>query len=139
MSLAELYDGEALVFQRIPVIGAVAAGEGWEPFDDELGEIELKMDGEAVALEVRGDSMFPVYRNGDLLIGTKRAGPRADNLVGLDCIVMTDDGKRYVKFLSRGSMSGRFHLRSYNPAHRDVENVKIAWAAPIVWVKRSQN
>lgn len=139
MSLDEIYAGEAGAAQRIPIIGAVAAGEGWTTFDDGLGEIEVRVEGgEPVALEVRGDSMAPVYRDGDLLIGAKRSGERADNLIGLDCIVMTDGGARYVKFLARGTVRGRFNLRSYNPAQKDIENVKLAWAAPILWVKRGQ-
>lgn len=82
--------------------------------------------------------MAPVYREGDLLIGAKRTGKSADNLLGLDCIVVTEDGERYVKFLARGTARGAFNLRSYNPAHKDIENVRLSWAAPILWVKRSQ-
>lgn len=139
VSVGQLIVGDQPDFQSIPIIGRVAAGEGWNAVNDRLGEIELRVEGgEPVALEVSGDSMKPVYRNGDLLIGAKRAGTTADNLIGLDCIVLTEDGDKYVKFLARGSVRGRFHLRSYNPAQKDVENVKLAWAAPIIWVRRTQ-
>lgn len=139
VSISELVEGTTPDYQTIPIIGAVAAGETWTAHGDSLGETELRVEGgEPVALEITGNSMAPVYRNGDLLIGAKRSGTSADNLVGLDCIVLTDEGNRYVKFLTRGSVRGRFNLRSYNPAHKDVENVKLAWAAPIIWVRRSQ-
>lgn len=139
VSVGQLIVGDQPDFQSIPIIGRVAAGEGWNAVNDRLGEIELRVEGgEPVALEVSGDSMKPVYRNGDLLIGAKRAGTTADNLIGLDCIVLTEDGDKYVKFLARGSVRGKFHLRSYNPAQKDVENVKLAWAAPIIWVRRTQ-
>jgi phage repressor protein C with HTH and peptisase S24 domain len=143
MTVGELVDGDARSAQRVPILGYVSAGEGWLPFDDEAivrapEELPLSVDGPGVALSIRGDSMAPVYRDGDFIIGSKRTGPMADNLIGLDCIVMTDTGERYVKFLSRGSVKGRFNLRSYNPVHKDVENVRLAWAAPIVWVRRAQ-
>lgn len=138
MTVSELWEGEAASYQRIPVIGCASAGEAWEPFSDELGEFELRVEGgEPVALEVRGDSMSPVYRDGDMIIGTKRAGPSADNLIGLDCIVVTENNERYIKYLMRGQTRGRFNLRSYNPAHKDIENVRLQWAAPILWIRRS--
>jgi transcriptional regulator with XRE-family HTH domain len=56
MTLRELRDGTADGIVRIPISGAVAAGEGWTPIDDGLGELELLLSpGEAIALEVRGD------------------------------------------------------------------------------------
>ena len=139
MTASELFDGEEPTYQVISIIGAASAGDGWEPFDDRLGRIKLKVDGgEPVAIEVRGDSMAPVYRDGDLIIGAKRSGSAADNLIGQDYIVKTDDGCRYIKFLARGLTRGRFNLKSYSPAREDIENVKIEWAAPIIWVRRSQ-
>ena len=143
VSLEELYLGEKGSFPTIPVVGVVSAGDGWVPTHDDghhaIEIVDLKLDpGEAVAIEIRGDSMAPVFRNGDMLIGSKRSGASADNLIGLDCIVETDDGRRFVKFLTRGRIRGRFNLRSYNPAHSDIEDVKLAWAAPILWVRRHQ-
>ena len=124
---------------RIPIVGYVSAGEGWSPVDDESHDvIELSVEGDAIALHVRGDSMIPVYRDGDLLIGIKRSQRRAENVIGLDCIVETTDHRRFVKFLARGSEKGLFCLRSYNPSagHKDIEDVTLLWAAPIVWVRR---
>lgn len=80
--------------------------------------------------------MVPVYRSGDILVGVKHAGRTAHNLIGLDCIVETDTGERYVKFLSKSTQKGRFNLRSYNPANRDIEDVRIAWVAPVMFIKR---
>jgi phage repressor protein C with HTH and peptisase S24 domain len=142
MSLDELLEGDATPVLSIPILGAVSAGEGWVSFNDAnaraLPRLEAKIDGNAVALEVRSDSMAPAYRNGDYIIGSKRAGASADNLIGLDCIILTDKGERYVKYLAGGTARGRFNLRSYNPSHKDVENVKLVWVAPILWVRRSQ-
>jgi phage repressor protein C with HTH and peptisase S24 domain len=137
LSLSELYEGEAAVAQAIQIIGAVSAGESWLPIDDGLGEIEMRVDGDPVALEVRGDSMVPVYRPGDVLVGAKRHDTGIKQLVGQDCIVLTSTGERYVKYLQKSPARGHFTLRSYNPAHADIETVKLSWAAPILWIKRA--
>lgn len=138
-TLAELLSGAQPSRQTIPVIGYVSAGEGWHPFDGDapIDQIEMSMaGGSAIALVVRGASMMPVYRDGDTLIGTKRATTNATSLIGKDCIVQTSSGDRYVKYIAKGATRGRFNLKSYNPAHADVENVQIDWAAPISIVLR---
>lgn len=138
-TLVELLDGRERRTTSVPIIGCVSAGEGWTPFsgDGPIDEINIEMDGgPVIALLVRGESMVPVYRDGDVLIGAKRATSNAHNLIGTDCIIETKDGQRYVKFLARGTQRGRFNLKSYNPAHSDLENVDIAWAAPITMVYR---
>jgi len=140
ITLNELLEGRNEGARRVPVVGYVSAGEGWAPFDGDgpVDEVEINIGGgEAVALVVRGSSMAPVYRDGDILIGTKRATANAHNLVGTDCIIETKAGERYLKFLAKGTIRNRFNLKSYNPAHEDVVNVEIAWAAPVSVVLRS--
>jgi phage repressor protein C with HTH and peptisase S24 domain len=140
VSVGELYAGEPsdLAVRRIPIAGYVSGGEGWSPVDDgEVGEIELRLDGEPIVLRVRGDSMGKVYRPGDVLIGEKRYKDTLNEVVGRDCIVLTDTGDRYVKIVTKGQMKGVFTLRSYDPMAEPIENVRIAWAAPIVWVHRN--
>ena len=142
ITLAELIEGVPSAVRRVPVSGYVSAGDGWQPFDGDgpIDDIEITLKGaDAVALVVRGDSMVPVYRDGDVLIGTKRATSRVHNLIGQDCILETKAGERYVKYIARGSAPHRFNLRSYNPARADLENVQIVWAAPISMIIRSQN
>lgn len=136
-SLSELVEGDAGPVQQVPVVGCVSAGELWTPIDDGLEYEPLRVDGgEPVAVRVRGDSMAPVYRHGDVLVGPKRAHA-PERFVGHDCIVVTEKDERLLKFLARGTMPGRFNLRSYNPANKDIENVKLAWVAPIMWVRRA--
>jgi transcriptional regulator with XRE-family HTH domain len=135
MSLAELYEGDETLFQRIPVVGYLTAHEEWK--EREAREpIDLHIEGEALAIEVRDNSLAPVYRNGDMLIGVIRKGGRYDNYVGLDCIVKTAEGERYIKYLARGTMRGRFNLRSYDASQKDVENAHLEWVAPIAWIRR---
>jgi len=138
VSLSELI-GADQPFQTIPVRGAVAGGEQWQPFDDQLGELEFRIDeGEPIALEVRGDSMSPVYRQGDVIAGPKCYGQQIERLIGADCIVHTCEGEGYVKFLAKGRRYGRFNLKSYNPTFPDHEDIAVDWVAPIQWVKRAR-
>lgn len=141
MSIGELVEGDRPPQRRIPIIGCASAGEGWSYFegDGPIDELVLTIDaGDAIAIDVKGSSMEPVYRNGDVLIGTKRSGQDSRHLIGTDCIIETMLGKRYIKFVAKGSMRGRYNLKSYNPAHDDIRDVQINWAAPISLVVRTQ-
>ena len=130
--------GPAVV--RIPVVGRVAAGESFLPFDDNpLGsgydEIEFTLDdADPIAIEVRGESMLPVYRPGDYLLCSRRRGVEIQQCLNKDCVVKTDQGEGYVKKLMNGATPGTFTLLSYNAS--PIENVRLLWAAPIIWVKR---
>lgn len=136
-TLSELVEGAEPVAQQVPIVGHVSAGEKWVPLDDGVEYESMRIDGgEPIGVRVRGDSMAPVYRHGDLLVGPKRMEP-PDKFVGKDCIVMTSQGERMLKFLARGNIRGRFNLRSYNPANKDIENVRLDWAAPIMWIRRA--
>jgi SOS-response transcriptional repressor LexA len=139
MSPLELLGGERLAVS-VPVVGIVSAGEGWTAIDDgghDAVEFDLGQH-DTIGVEVRGDSMVPVYRSGDTLICHRQYGPHADNLIGLDCVVRTADGRNFVKILRRGTRPGRFNLRSYNSAVDDIEDVALAWVAPVAWIKRGK-
>ena len=122
----------------IPIVGIVAAGEGWTHVDQHPNDaVEFEAgDSDLIAIDVRGDSMSPVYRNGDTLICRRRPGKYGDNLIGRDCVVLTKSGDGYVKILRRGSRPGLFNLTSYNPVFEAVEDVQLQWIAPIAWIKR---
>lgn len=122
----------------IPIVGIASGGEGWVPIEDGgNGSVEFELGAhDTIAIEVRGNSMSPVYRSGDVLICHRQFGSNADNLIGLDCVMRTTEGNHYVKILNRGSRTGRFNLRSYDPSERDIEDVALTWIAPVRWVKR---
>ncbi len=131
--------GPAVV--NIPVVGRVAAGESFVPFDDApMGggyeEIEFTLeDADPIAIEVRGDSMLPVYRPGDYLLCSRRRGTDIQNAINKDCVVKTTENEGYVKKLVGGSRANTYTLVSYNAA--PIENQSLLWAAPVVWVKRA--
>ncbi len=127
--------------RRVPLIGfAQAGGEGF--FDDggyPVGggwdEVSLPeiADPNAYALEVSGDSMEPVFRDGDLVIVSPNAPIRRGDRV----VVRTRAGAVMTKQLQRRS-ARRVELLSLNPAHPSYsfELPEIAWMHRIVWASQ---
>ncbi|MEI9930932.1 MAG: helix-turn-helix transcriptional regulator [Rhizomicrobium sp.] len=85
------------------------AGNGWE----EIAFPELA-DEHAYALEITGDSMQPVYRDGDRIVVSPATNPRRGDRV----VVKTLEGEVMAKLLHRMTAQ-RIELRSLNPAHED--------------------
>lgn len=135
---AQLLQGDDRFIQKVPLIGTVSTGETWkatEAAKPQAVEFELG-DYDVITLEVRGDGMAPAYRDQDVLFCHRRTGRFLQNLIGLDCVIRTTKGENYLKILQAGTRPGTFNLRSYNPVVKDIPNVSIEWAAPIVWIKR---
>jgi phage repressor protein C with HTH and peptisase S24 domain len=103
-------------------------GQGWE-------EIELPVGGEndVYALEISGDSMRPVYRDGDRIIVKPTAEPRRGDRV----VVKTTDGEVLAKEVARVTAK-RIELSSLNPDYpgRTLERRDIAWVARILWASQ---
>ncbi|MEW5422685.1 S24 family peptidase [Amorphus sp. 3PC139-8] len=136
----ELLYGRDEMLNKVPLIGYAGAGETWIAAASDAGvpeTIELAIDdADPVAIAVNGPSMEPVYRNRDILIGYRDRGLDLQSALRHDCIIETAEGERYVKILQKGSTPGRFRLRSYNPAFDDIEDVALAWVAPIAHIIR---
>lgn len=110
---------------RIPLMGLVGAGSTVEPIGDtvaaSIGDIEMP-DGEHLgALVVRGDSQYPRYMDGELIIYDRRPespGKLANRYAVVDCL----DGRRVIKKLVRGRTAGSWTLWSHNaPEEADAE------------------
>lgn len=143
MSVAEFFHSSASP-RLIPIIGYVSGGESFTPVADHepgggIDHVLLDMgdDADQIGVRVRGNSMQPVYRDGDSVIGTRLRSQSLTKAIGKDCIIMTAKGEGYLKILRRGSKAGLFTLRSYNPAYDDIEDVRINWVAPVKWVGRA--
>jgi phage repressor protein C with HTH and peptisase S24 domain len=108
--------------------GGYPSGNGW----DEVNFPGIK-DAQAYALEVAGDSMMPLYRNGDRLI----VAPNESVRVGDRIVVKTVDGEVLAKELKRQTAK-TVELRSLNPEHADImlPTERIAWMARIVWASQ---
>jgi hypothetical protein len=78
--------------------------------------------------------MWPRYDPGDVIL-CWREGADVESLLGFEAAVRTDDGRRYLKRILRGSERGSYDLESHNsPLIRDV---RIVWAASIAAVVRA--
>jgi hypothetical protein len=133
ISAAEILDGTPTPYQRVAVTGRIV-NEEWKP-SNEVRDAEFRVRGEPVALEIQDDSING-YRRGDVVIGVKQPIAEADKFIGRECIIETADNKRYVRYLQKSSVRGRFTLRSHDMGKKDVQNVKLTLVAPIVWVRR---
>ncbi len=124
-----------------PLIGlAQAGGEGF--FDDggypvggSWDEVSLPeiADPNAYALEISGESMEPVYRDGDLVIVSPSAPIRRGDRV----VVRTADGQVMAKQLARRS-ARRVELKSLNPEHSDYsfDLADVNWIHRVIWASQ---
>lgn len=123
---------------RVPIVGKVGAGAQVESIDDfplgeapKYGRCPAGLDPRyTVAVEVVGDSMLPIDE-GWLLFYTRNYDGVPTECLGKLCVVQLDDnGPRYVKRLKQGQNPALFNLYSTNA--REIENVPLAWAAPVL-------
>ena len=123
---------------RVPLIGLAQAGSGGF-FDDggfptggSWDEIVFPNfnDEHAYALEISGDSMLPLYRDGDVIVVSPQAAPRRGDRV----VVKTKDGEVLAKELKRNSAKS-IELKSLNPDHADrtLDLKDVEWMARIMW------
>lgn len=104
------------------------AGQGWD-----LVELPAQSTETSYALKVQGDSMLPLYRDGDVLIVEPGATVRKGDRV----VVKTSAGEVMAKVLHRQTAKS-VALISLNPDHpdRDIPMREIEWVARIVWASQ---
>ncbi|MDQ0511930.1 helix-turn-helix transcriptional regulator [Ancylobacter amanitiformis] len=136
-----LVTGGAAGRRAIPLIGFAQAGAGG--YFDDAGfpaggaweEIEFPNIGDehAYALEIAGDSMLPLYRDGDIVVVSPTAPVRRGDRV----IVKTREGEVLAKELKRRT-ARTVELRSLNPDHADriLQEKDIAWVARVLWASQ---
>ena len=90
-------------------------------------------DENAYALEVTGDSMQPLYRDGDILIVSPNSAARKGDRV----VLRTTDGEVMAKILVRRTAK-TIELASFNPAHPNLVFPvdRVDWMARIVWASQ---
>ncbi|HEY0292802.1 MAG TPA: helix-turn-helix transcriptional regulator [Hansschlegelia sp.] len=136
-----LVEGGSQSPRNVPLIGLAQAGEGGF-FDDAgfptgQGWDEIAFPdadrGQVYALEISGDSMAPVFRDGDVVLVAPGAAVRRGDRV----IVKTTDGEVMAKELARRTAK-QVELRSLNAEHADrtFPANEIDWIARIVWASQ---
>ncbi len=125
----------------IPLLGMAEAGAGGY-FDDagfpagqgwDIVEFPARTGEGVYALEVSGDSMLPLYRDGDTLIVAPNAAVRRGDRV----VVRTRDGEVMAKILHRQTPR-TIELHSLNQEHpnRIFESSDVEWIARILWASQ---
>ncbi len=108
--------------------GGFPAGTGWEEVAFPGGTDE-----KAYALEISGDSMLPLYRDGDTIIVSPTATVRRGDRV----VVKTVEGEVLAKQLKRQTAK-TIELASLNPEHPDrvLNHADIAFMARVIWASQ---
>lgn len=108
--------------------GGFPVGGGW----DQIRFPEVK-DDNTYALEVTGESMLPLYREGDILVVSPNSGVRRGDRV----VARTLEGEVMAKILVRRTAK-TVELASLNPEHANLvlPLERIDWMARIVWASQ---
>jgi phage repressor protein C with HTH and peptisase S24 domain len=127
--------------RTVPLIGFAQAGAGG--FFDDAGfpvghgweSVELPAGGReaAYALKVQGESMLPLYRDGDIIIVEPGAAIRTGDRV----VVRTKGGEVMAKILARRTAK-MVELVSLNPTHPDrtIPIAEVDWIGRIAWASQ---
>ncbi|MEO6607756.1 MAG: helix-turn-helix transcriptional regulator [Aestuariivirga sp.] len=141
MDLLANRKGQPPRMKQIPMLGFAKAGKGG--FFDDSGfpsgngweEIDVPgvTDTTAYGLEITGDSMAPVYREGDTIIVSPSATIRKGDRV----VVKTSDGQVMAKIMQRQT-ARTLELASFNPAHdtKTLDMKDVDWMARIIWASQ---
>ena len=140
-SFVQLISDTALAAQAVPLLGFAQAVTG-SHFDDDgfpagKGWDEMVLpsvnDEHAFALEISGDQMKPVYRDGDVIVVSPATAIRRGDRV----VVRTVDGAVMVGELKRRTAKA-LELQPLNPgqADRTLTAAGVAWIARIVWASQ---
>ncbi|WKA29238.1 S24 family peptidase [Bradyrhizobium roseum] len=127
--------------QSVPLLALAQAGSGGHfdasgfPAGRGWGEVTLPQasDEHVYALEISGDAMKPVYRDGDIIVVSPGTPIRRGDRV----VLKTSDGEVMVKELKRRTTK-TLELASLNPTQADrvVNADEVAWIARIVWMSQ---
>lgn len=125
----------------VPLIGLAQAGSGG--FFDEAGlpsgdgwdavDFPTNNHDQIYALEIQGDSMEPLYRDGDRIIVSPTSSIRRGDRV----VVRTVEGEVLAKVLARQTAK-LLELESINPQHenRTIKIEDLDWVARIIWASQ---
>jgi hypothetical protein len=126
---------------QVKVAGKIGAGAEILPEYEQIPEdglyeisVPFSLPADTIAFEVEGESMWPRYDSGDVIICGQQSED-AETVLGREAAVRTHDGRRYLKRVRRGAVAGTYDLESHNAA--PIRGVGIEWVAGILAAIRS--
>jgi phage repressor protein C with HTH and peptisase S24 domain len=122
-------------YQLVPVVGHVGAGHLVFPAEgNQFGMVEAPPveRGTLAALIVRGDSMFPLCSDGDVVFYEDNIS-NPNDLVGKKVVCRILNGPTLVKVLRKGNQPGAWTLESINAP--PIENVTIDWVRRVRFIE----
>jgi phage repressor protein C with HTH and peptisase S24 domain len=139
-TFVQLIGDGARSLQSVPLLALAQAGDGH--FDEsgfpagrgwDEAALPAASDEHVYALEISGDAMKPVYRDGDIIVVSPGTPIRRGDRV----VLKTSDGEVMVKELKRRT-TRTLELASLNPAQADrtLDADDVAWIARIVWASQ---
>jgi DNA-binding phage protein len=132
----------ALFGQIVPIIGRVTGSGVIVPRADGDGSHNYAVRppagmGEIVALIVEGNGMMPAFRDGEIIYAERADTDTEDDFIGTQCVVrLKANDEMLIKMVAKGSEPGLYTLRDWRGD--DIENVPLAWAAPITFTTRKR-
>lgn len=95
---------------------------------------------DAVEYIVADDGMGPIYGAGDYIAGKRRLSSQIESVIGMDCIIETQENEIMFRRLKRGSKQGTYTLVATNidttVAKPVLYDRELLSAAPVIWHRR---
>lgn len=120
----------------VGVMGRVGAGSIIEPEMEQIPPeglysvtLPFPVPAEMLGFVIDGDSMYPKYDPGDVIVVYKEQRLDVPAYIGQLVVVLTEDGRRYLKKLFSGTKRGLYRLESFNAA--PIHDVSITWVGEI--------
>jgi len=94
--------------------------------------------GNVLAYRIEGDDLMPAYRAGDVVYVSREQELGEQAFDGMECAVqIAATGAMLLRTVHKADKPGRFNLSIFK-FNKPLENVQLAWAAPVLFVMRHQ-
>ena len=121
----------------VPVMGRIGAGA---EIDANIEQVPpegyynvssiIPLPPNSIAFEVVGDSMYPRYFAGDIIVCPRDGTPFDQLPEGAEAAVRAEDGRRYLKHVFKTGEPGHYNLMSHNAI--PIQNIALEWAAHVL-------
>lgn len=120
----------------VAVMGRVGAGSVIDPELEQIPPdglysvtLPFPVPADMIGFVIEGDSMMPKYEAGDVIVVYKDQRQDITGYFGQLVAVLTEDGRRYLKKIFRGSTQGLYRLESFNAS--PIHDVSVVWVGEI--------